>query len=577
MQRTHWILALLVVALVAVGGCGGPSKPKGPTIGAGAATMPVEKPDQDIAQLVPENTDVLLYIPSTEALMAKAKKIAAVFGEKAEKGLDLEEGIREMTGPLHEYFDKTKPMAVAVAMPPQGEGQPTPTMILPVTDVEAAQKVFTDNGQEAPKVVGSYVMMAMGPPALAPEKVPEIAKHVPKGDLVLRANLAKMIELFGEDLKKGLEQGVGEAGKNVPPGMPDMGQMFEGMQEMMQDLLDSAEFFDLAVSIEETDVHVQGLFTMKEGSKLATAMPKANDGLVTMAGALPGDWPVMALMSVDFKKMMTWMEPFMETAFEAFPEEERGRVMEQWKSAMKLYDHVGDKSAMGFRMDEQGMAMAMVMELTDSKKFFEEWEALLTGDYMKMMADMGVDFERLEKTKVAGYDVEHFTMKFDMQKMMANNPALQGEEMPPDAIEASEKVMASMFGEDGWVMHVADVNGLMVSVVGGGPELLEQTIQGAASGKAPKTGVLADAIAKAGGKPTYLIHIEGRSLAQGIMNLAKTILPPEQVGDMPEIKDGKPLNILLHATGDGRYYAGGFSMDVGALKDIVETFTKSMR
>ena len=67
--------------------------------------------------------------------------------------------------------------------------------------------------------------------------------------------------------------------------------------------------------MEDTALHLQGLFTLKEGSKLANIPPASGD-LVSMAGALPGEFPIVALASIDFQKMMTWMEPFMETALE---------------------------------------------------------------------------------------------------------------------------------------------------------------------------------------------------------------------------------------------------------------------
>jgi len=124
-------------------------------------------------------------------------------------------------------------------------------------------------------------------------------------------------------------------------------------------------------------------------------------------------------------------------------------------------------------------------------------------------------------------------------------------------------------------MHVADVNGRLVAVMGD-ESTMEAAIKKAETGSPPTSGPIADALAMAGGKPTLLVHVEGRQLLRGAMALARKMMPEQaESSGMPEIPEGKPLDLVVYATGGGRYYAGGFSMDVGALKDIVEAFTSA--
>lgn len=568
MHRKRTAFVLLFVLALAATACGGPSS-SGSVLGSGAATIPVEAPQGDLAGLVPGNTDVLIYVPSVETLVEKLENVVTLFGEEAAASLDTDSMIGELAGPLREQLDQTKPLAVAVAVPKGEDLKPVPTLILPVTDMKAALAVFEDAGQEAPKTAGSYVALAMGPPGKSGRDaggVPDIAREVPTGDVVLRIDLARLIENHGDAIHEQLDGAFGEIPPSAEMGLPNSADMLEGLKGSLDDLLASAKRLDVSVAIDGTEVHLRGLFTAKDGSKLADASAATGD-LAAMAGALPGDFPAVALVSFDLQKILEWAEPLMDTAIESMPEEERALFESMWKDAAGLYEYIGDRSALAYRLDETGMSGVFVMELRDAEKYFEAWNAMLDGDAMNAMARMGIAFERLPATKLAGHDVEHMALTMDTEKMMAWNPAMR--DAPPEAIEASQEAMAKLFGADGWQMHFTQVGDKLVTVLGD-EALLEPAIQGLAGGA---SGPLAAAIQRVGGKPNFLLRLEGRALTRGVLGLVRGMMPDEQAGEIPEVPDGKPVELIVYTSVDGAHYAGGLTLDLGAVAGLVEAFT----
>jgi hypothetical protein len=119
------------------------------------------------------------------------------------------------------------------------------------------------------------------------------------------------------------------------------------------------------------------------------------------------------------------------------------------------------------------------------------------------------------------------------------------------------------------------VGGRLVSVLGD-DALLETTLK-AASGVAP-SGALAEALALAGAKPSFLLRIEARSLVRGILALLRKAAPDDaDLSTMPTLGAGRSIPLVFHASGDGGSYHGGIRVDVRAVADLVKEMQASTK
>jgi hypothetical protein len=78
-------------------------------------------------------------------------------------------------------------------------------------------------------------------------------------------------------------------------------------------------------------------------------------------------------------------------------------------------------------------------------------------------------------------------------------------------------------------------------------------------------------MSRAGGRPALLVHVEARELAKQILTTVRKAMPAEKQAEMPTVPDGKPATLLVHATGQGRTYRGGLSVEVAGWADLIKS------
>lgn len=557
MLRRVIVLSFLVLGL-AVGGCGEKSEPTGP--GGGAAAVSI---GGDIQELVPTESIALLHIGSIDDIQDKVRRIVGLFDADMAAQLDVGDALNQMSGDIPglqpEMIDRTKPMAVAVVMAMAGgEEQPMPYVILPMKDVDGAVATLKEAGKAAPMHAGDYVDLAPIPSMRFDLGGSRLGEGMLAGDLSLRVELAALMPMVRPMIEQGINEGM--------PPMPGM----DSMQQWVNDILDSAERLDVALALDGTTLHAHGGFTAKEGSPL-TEIPMPGGDLAALAAALPEDYPVAALFSMDMKWLMKQMKPLMEQAFAQAPAEFGERFTTLMAQIDPVMDLMGNEHAMAFRIAPGGMRGVSVSTSPDAQALLDKSAEIITsGTYQEVLAGMGMEGAVEGSTTVAGTEVRNIRIVWDSEKMLsAMGP--QAGEIPPEAREQMDQMFSTMFGKDGMVVHAAVVDGNVLQVFGD-ESAMESAINRAKAGKV--TGPLAAAIAHAGGKPAFLLHIDISQVASDAIALARQMMPPEQAGGVPDIPGDLHAPMTAWAAADGRHFRGGLEVDLGGIAKLVQAFQR---
>jgi hypothetical protein len=586
----HWtLLPIVLLALaVAIGGCGesqagpetedgtdGIGTPKAPG-GGQPASIPVKTAtvtvENDLGRLVPENAVAIVYVPSLATAVDEVKKLVAAanpqFADEVDVNMLLGEMLGMTPGLTPEMIDPTKPMALVVMMPPGGgPTEPIPAIILCVRDPKAAAESMAN----PPACAGSFIAFApMGGVDLkAANTVPDIAKGLAGGDLAVRLDLAKITSVYGDTLKMGLGQGMSELQSVTGPDQPDISGFTDVMQKGLGDLIDSVDVLNLALNIDGATVTLNGGLMMKAGSPLAGVGVPAGD-LAAMAGMLPGDYPISMLLSLDWTKVMAWMQPLMDISLQTMPENLRSEFTKQWAKVTPLFAHLGNDIGVAASLGPDGMQLVEILSAKDAKGYLDGMEALMKGGYGDMMAGMGMSMTLRESVDVAGFEVRGFGMTIDPKKFMEMSAG--GQELPPEATAMMEQMLTTVFGKDGMAFHMADVNGTIVAMMGD-DAALERTIKHVAGG-GRRNDSLTTALQMAGSNPGFLMRLEIRTLIRQVMAVMRKSLPPEMTSKMPLVPAGAPIPFSIGYGVSGLTHCGGFSIDAGALAGLIQALDK---
>jgi hypothetical protein len=574
-RRLPWILAALLLLVPACGkddsgsGSGAPGAP-------GAKMVSLAS---DLAALVPNDAVALVYARDPAALIQKVKTLVGLFDAEAAADVDGETLKAQLPGGLGRFWDMGRPVALAISIP-QGEiespdalGQGL-SIIVPTTDAAGAkgalEQVFMDAPPEqrpAVRTSGTYLSLSMG--GAAPTGSSKFAA-APEGDVALRVDLAAVVERFRPQIQEGLgaleEQMSGMADR---PGMDTQAQALEGMSQWLltaaNDLVKSAETFDLGLTVEGTTVELAVGFTAKAGSPM-DQQSTSGARLAELAAHLPADLPIQVLFAMDLGKMWDWMKPLIEASSMSMPDEQRAGWREYMSSVKDLLPLYGTEHAYAFGFGKDGMRMAYVGTVKDADLLMKKTDELMGSD---LLAAAGMKPLSLEPTTVSGVQVRHLGFEFDFEKMMEQQNTALPEEQRRMAQEKAQEMMGMLFGKGGMRMSLASVEGKMLMTMGG-DEHMAAVIESVRAGKKKASGALAQAMARAGGQPSFLLSADLRATIGPILELASQMTD----GQVPHLPNGKPIPVTVWGNHEGRKYSGGLRLDVGGIKELVEALDR---
>jgi hypothetical protein len=584
MKRLRPLLVATLVMSLAFAGCG-KDDPAGPT-GSGVAAPKKAAVSSDLASLVPADTVALLYIKSPKELQKKIAEFLHLIDPDLAQGIPPLDALASTVLPgASQYLDLAKPVAVAIALKKgqdpsslmDGQGV---TIILGTTDGEAAlagMKADADKGPAEQRSsvarAGDWVSLSPGPAGPGPASSgggAAIARTAPVGDIALRIDAAALIEMFRPQIDQGLaaleQQGTRMGGAGVPAAQAQaLTGFLTTMLDGARDLVDSAETLEFAVALDGGTADLRFGFIAKKGSALDIEHGDHGD-LAALAGHLPDGMPAHILMRMDMGKIIDFLGPFMESSLEGVPggaDKEKAQAM--IAQALDIARMIGPNFAAGLRLGEGGLQGVSLADVKDAKtymqRFSEMWNSV-GGE----QAALGVMMKEGEPTKVSGIEVRTFEMAFDTEKMLAR----QDQPVPPEAQKMAQGAMQAIFGGNSMKMSFAAVDGTLVQTVGDA-SLMAGAIASIRDRKGPPA-ALAAAIKGAGGKPAFLMHVDLRTLATGVLQLARKLAPSGD--EIPAVPDGGAIPVVIWGAHDGREYGGGISADVAGITELVQSLER---
>ena len=565
-------------------GGGGPAAAGGTSTGASGGRQVRLAPavEDDLGRLVPADAVGLVYVPSLDALEAKLRTVVGAVDSDAAKEVDVGKMIEQIAGPAASQVDRSRPMAVALSLGGGEKPAPSPTFILPVRDGAAAKAAFgePEPGKPIPVVLGKYLALSESPDLRASETSSPLVKDLPAGDVAVRVDLARVISTYRKQIDEAMGQMGEQAGRGDRPGARpglaggQMASMMKGFTEAAKPLLDSAERFDLAVSVQGTTADLDLAFTAKAGSELDR--PKSARGdVASVAAALPRDYPIVVLLGVSMAEFSEWSTSLMDAYLLALPEKQRDAFKKLMARSNEMYALLGSETAVGLSMGASGIEEAVVMTAKDPKAFLAKLDEMMKGESFSALAEMGMAFEALPPTTTSGVEVRGWAMKFDWEKVMAANG--QDVALDPKARAKVEEMTGSLFGPGGLRVRMAVVGDRIVAVLGGADDLMAKAI---AAAKAPgkPSATLSRALAKAGDHPSFVVSLDLREVIAGILDMVGKVMPAEDGGkEMPKMPAGGPVPVAVYGTGSGREYWGGLSVDVGAAASLVKSLIEQVK
>ncbi len=583
-MRYRGLTTFALIAASGLLGCGqGDSKGSGGSSAVGVRLAPPV--DSDLAHLVPGDALGVVYAPSLDALEAKAKALVGAIDPEAAKELRVADILKDVLGPAFGQLDPSGPVLVAISAGGGDKSPPSPTFVVAVRDGAAAKKSFGElqPGQPAPVVRGRFLALSMAPGFVPSDRPSALVEGLLAGDVSIRLDLARVVSTFRKQIDEGLGQMSGAADGTSMPGRPPRPQgaaasadVMKSMVSGLRDFLNTAERLDLGIRVEGSVVNLDAAFTAKEGGG-TTKFLNSDVDLASLAACLPKDYPIVALAALQFEDMMKWASKLTDAVISAMPENSRDSFRQMMAQANEMYALLEGGMAMGMSMGTSGIEGVTVVTAKDPKAFFAKWDEMLKGGpYRDAAAKAGAIVEESPPTTIAGVEVRGMTMRFDWQKMLA----AQGQGVAdPEMAARMEGSMNSMFGRNGFRVRTAAIGKRIVSVIGDDDGLMASAIAAAQNPTKKMPSELSSAMAKAGGKPSFLVRVELRSVIDGIGSMVSAMTKPDGAGattDGPRVAPGAPIPLLLHGTADGRVYRGGLSVDVGAVVGLVKTMVKSV-
>jgi hypothetical protein len=426
--------------------------------------------------------------------------------------------------------------------------------------------------------------MSQGPGYQAPATPSALLRDLPAGDVVVRLDLARVVETY----RPMIDEGLGQVAKMAPegaegadgpaqvPGLAGMKPMLEGLTGALKTFLDSAERLDFGLRLDGGTASFDLRFLAKAGSALDR--PKGTRGdVAALAASLPGDYPFVVLLGGGLREMTEWAMKMSDLTLAALPEAQRDAFKGLMGRTQEMTALLGDEMAVAYRLGDAGLEMVEIFAAKDAKAYLARMDAMLRGQG-DALAAMGVIAEALPATTTAGVAVHEWAWAFDFDKLLS---AAQTPGQDPAATEAAQeaarRAMEAMFGAGKLRVRAAPVGDRVVITMGGADDLMGRAL---AAAKAPgkPSATLASALAAAGARPTFVVSVELRELLAGVLQFAGKVMPRSgEPKPLPRLPAGGPVRVMAHGTMEGREYAGTMSVDVAAAAALIQGVVEQMK
>lgn len=558
-HRVHLHLPLLLALSWCAGACS--ESASHDTVQAASLEVP-----EDMARLLPSDAVLYLQASSVSALDALIAEFGRVVGEEAP--LEWLSALA-MFGIDRADLDADRPLGLALGLTP--DGQPVPTLVLPVAD----PAVFVETLSFPSASRGGYVAVSMAPLNASPEGTNTLAENMPDSTLSLRIDLRKLLEPFRPmiDVQLDLVQAAMADTEDLAPGMGDLEEFFSLYMSGIRSTLDSADMFSLGVGREGDTLHMSFALDVLEGSVLAGFASDEPTGLGQLATCLRGDEPVVVMMGADMQDLMRRFEPLTRASMQMYPEPIREGMQEYMQSMNRLHALIGSALVYDLDVGEGGM-FGMVFRgyfaPVDPEAFLATYESVLATDAFEAM---GMSFSAPVRSAVDGVSVTNFVLEVDtsiMTQAMEVDAEKPYTEIDYTARDEMVRMLETMYGDGGVRMSVAQKDGRAVIVFGGDDTYLEESIArlGAGSGTLPAP--LRTALEQIGDRnPSMVVHLDLGRFTAMMLGITANFMPDAEVPAVADL-EGISAPLTMYGTVEGHTWRAGLVLDLAGLAELVQ-------
>ena len=538
---------LLVLSLTGIAGA------QDTLSGLKAATLTAAD-DGSLGRLIPQNAAGVLWINSIDGFREKLAAAGKLFGAEQDARGMVEMILMEL-GPLGELVDPAKPFAMAFTVPEDGQGEPEPIIIAPVTDLAKLQEMMP-----GATVVGSYTALSQS--KVTPSATPSpLVKGLPQGDLVLRLDLVPIIKAYGAFA----DMGLGMLPTMVPdgtfPGM-DMEEVAEFLGQSLAEFKASAQMLDVTVNLKGDVALLDGELRFKPESSLAKATAQYSGNGAALTRALVGGYQIAGSLSFGMDKLAAFVTDLSDEIMEMAPFGEDEDLMNLMKEALDLMKYMDGGMAMGANLTPQGMGAVAIMDMKDPDAYIKKYMELLKHP---SIAKFGVT-AKVAPDRMVG-DVAVHTISATFSEKFWDNFA--NPEMPPEMMQS---MMDRLYGKGGMTFTMAGAGKTLVSTFGPDAGRIDQVLAAVKSGKGTISPDLAAALKRAGRAPAFVGAADINKLVAEAIDMVQDIAPEGELPEMPDFSNLRPAMGTMYAGSDPGNWKFGMSIDLAGLSDLIKKF-----
>jgi|GEM_PF-3045917 len=403
-----------------------------------SAEIAFEMPPE-LQELLPAEPALIVAVSSLDELDLHWRAIADMLDEGDGDRADLATMLGEFMPQFGEFAAPDRPVVMTLGLPPMGGGvQPPFTFIVPLSEA-VTQEMIQEIGTQGTVQVseGGYLAFSMDPDYTPAGTVPDLALGLGDGFLSAALDLEMVIAAYRPMAEMGLgamanapaPPDTGAAAGTAPPMDPEE---VAAIQDMTRALMDSARRIDLALRIEGEELTLHTGFAAIPGSPLDPGPQPSFESALQLTRLLPGGGDILQAMALDQTRQFGVFREFYRANINkqiAGMPPEQGAAYAAWmESYLDSIDLFANPVAASIAMTDVGMAVNMIMESDDAPGDLARFAALFNG---LSAADIGIGLKKMPTGKVAGTEVQSWTIAFDAEKLAQlsadpMNPSLSG-------------------------------------------------------------------------------------------------------------------------------------------------------
>lgn len=411
----------------------------------GREEVDVAAAEQQLAALVPQDAVAFVRLASLDTLNGRCQRLAAAFGEDPDP-VEIDDLLRMLGGRVGGlvWIDRTLPIGLALSIP--GGLQPAPVIFVPTIDAAAyVASLPTGRGIPEPVADGRYVAVPLVARYRKPTALAKLAQDLPRGDLALRADVARTVAMLRGLIDVGLDQAERElpAALALTDGGFDAGKLVGVYLDILRAMLESIEVLELTVDLRGGVLDVQVRLDVAEDSPMDGWSSDRVVDVAELAGFLTGAHHVEFVAAGDFAKLAPRITAPWKDVFAGLPDSSRNFVLPMLENAELLQSSFGDAMATTLNFGgESGFQVKVHMRGDDSTRIVSTCDAIAAS---QPFADFGLVIGAPQLSDAADTLVRDYEAALDSEKFAA----AIGVEYTPEDREEATRAMTRLWGGEG--------------------------------------------------------------------------------------------------------------------------------